>query len=195
MIDGVKLQTVSNDLPTIDLKGKKYVEVKERVRGFRALCPNGQIITEVMNMTDDAVTFRASVIVDGVVLATGTASEEKGTSYINKTSYIENCETSAVGRALGFLGIGIPDSIGSADEVRNAQEQQGKIKEAEIANKKIDFIKAEALAVKCKESDIDETKLFELCKVGSYIELTEALHSNIINHWDKVVETCKRPAK
>lgn len=195
MIDGVKLQTICNDLPTIDLKGKKYVEVKERVRGFRALCPNGQIITEVMNMTDDAVTFRASVIVDGVVLATGTASEEKGTSYINKTSYIENCETSAVGRALGFLGIGILDSIGSADEVRNAQEQQEKIKEAEIANKKIDIIKAEALAVKCKESDIDETKLFELCKVGSYIELTEALHSNIINHWDKVVESCKRPAK
>ena len=57
---------------------------------------------------------------DGKVLATGTAFEEKGSSYINKTSYVENCETSAVGRALAMLGIGSEENLCSADELVNA---------------------------------------------------------------------------
>ena len=48
------------------------------------------------------------------------AYEKEGSTFINKTSYIENCETSAVGRALGFLGIGIDGSVASADEVKTA---------------------------------------------------------------------------
>jgi hypothetical protein len=54
------------------------------------------------------------------LIATGTAYEKESSSFINKTSFIENCETSAWGRALGNLGIGIDNSIGSADEVKNA---------------------------------------------------------------------------
>ena len=61
---------------------------------------------------------------NGSILGTGTAYEKEGSSFINKTSYIENCETSAVGRALGFAGFGIDTSIASAEEVMNAQYQQ-----------------------------------------------------------------------
>ena len=195
VIDGVKLQTINNDLKAIDMKGKRYVMVNERVKAFRAICPEGQIITEAINATDEAVTFRASVIVDGVTLATGTAREEKGSSYINKSSYIENCETSAVGRALGFLGIGIDDSMASADEVANAMVQQTAIKAREVAALAIGPEKAQALAARCLESDVDVIKLCKMYNVGTFYELTEAKHSNIINHWDQVIETCKRPAK
>ena len=61
---------------------------------------------------------------DGEVIAQGHAHEVQGSSNINKTSYIENCETSAVGRALAMLGIGIDTSIASANEVTNAIAKQ-----------------------------------------------------------------------
>jgi len=63
---------------------------------------------------------------DGNVVSTGYAQEEKATGFVNETSFVENCETSAVGRALGFLGIGIKDSIASADELVVAISKQKK---------------------------------------------------------------------
>lgn len=179
---------------TIDMKGKKYVMVNERVKAFRAACPTGQIVTEVIHIDEGSVMIKASVIDEGVTLATGTAYEEKASSYINKSSFVENCETSAVGRALGFLGIGIDDSMGSADEVANAMLQQGQMKMKETARTTIDLIKARALAAKCAAAGVDERKLCALYSVNSFVELTEEYHSNIINHWDQVVEKCKRQA-
>jgi hypothetical protein len=61
---------------------------------------------------------------DGSIVAQGHAHEEKTASSINKTSYVENCETSAVGRALAMLGIGIDTSIASANEVEEAIAKQ-----------------------------------------------------------------------
>ena len=63
---------------------------------------------------------------NGKILATGMAQEKETSSYINKTSYIENCETSAVGRALGMLGIGSDEQMASAEEVANAINNQNK---------------------------------------------------------------------
>jgi len=63
---------------------------------------------------------------DGNIVSTGYAQEEKTSSFVNETSFVENCETSAVGRALGFLGIGIKDSIASADELVVAISNQKK---------------------------------------------------------------------
>lgn len=185
---------VLKDYPvkTIDMKGKKYVMVNERVKAFRAACPTGQIVTEVIHIDEGSVMIKASVIDEGVTLATGTAYEEKTSSYINKSSFVENCETSAVGRALGFLGIGIDDSMGSADEVANAMLQQGQMRMKETARTTIDLIKARALAAKCAAAGVDERKLCALYSVNSFVELTEEYHSNIINHWDQVVEKCKK---
>ena len=108
----------------IQIQGKDYITVSERVKEFRKLHPQGQIITQVMANADGQVMFQAKVIVDGVLVANGHAYEKEGSSFINKTSYIENCETSAVGRALGLFGIGIDTSIASAEEVGNAVKQQ-----------------------------------------------------------------------
>jgi len=111
-------------MESIDIKGKQYITVNERVKEFRRLHPKGQILTSILANADNQVMFKAEVIVDDVLVATGHAYEKEGSSFINKTSYIENCETSAVGRALGMYGIGIDTSLASADEVANAVTQQ-----------------------------------------------------------------------
>lgn len=129
-----ELQKANESLLTTDIKGKDYVQVNERIKAFRMLYPEGCIRTTMLFNENGVCIFRAEVYAEDVdegirpfILATGHAYEKESSSFINKTSYIENCETSAVGRALGFLGIGIDTSIASAEEVGNAIEQQNKI--------------------------------------------------------------------
>lgn len=129
-----QLKKANESLKTIEFKGKGYAQVNERVKAFRMICPNGAITTEIVDLSDGVVTMKSTIIdEDGTILATGYAQEKESASYINKTSFIENCETSAVGRALGFAGIGIDGSMCSADELANALNNQGK---AEYINKK-----------------------------------------------------------
>ena len=118
---------VNASLPTIDIKGKQYVTVDSRVDAFWQLYPNGAIVTELVSDDGSRCVMKASVYStfdEQKPIATGHAFEVQSSSYINKTSYLENCETSAVGRALGFLGIGSNGSIASADEVSAAIQQQ-----------------------------------------------------------------------
>ena len=112
-----------------------YVEVNQRIKAFRMLYPEGTIETEMLSNENGVCVFKASVYSDGLyyedkefrikkLLGTGTAYEKENSTFINKTSYIENCETSAVGRALAMCGIGIETSVASAEEVQNAVENQ-----------------------------------------------------------------------
>lgn len=124
-----RIEEVNGLLKPIPLETKKgvsyYVPVNEQVKGFRMLEPNGKIETAMQMLDDITVCFRAMVYAgNGDLLATGTAYEVKGSTFINKTSYIENCETSAIGRALSFCGIGIEQSIASYEEVANAKLNQ-----------------------------------------------------------------------
>lgn len=115
------------DLKTINIKGKEYVTVAERVRGFNENFPNGSITTEV---TQEGTYVRCKAIVTPDVTLparffTGHSEEDRTQGNINKTNATENCETSAVGRALGMMGIGIVEGIASADEmVRFEQKAQ-----------------------------------------------------------------------
>lgn len=125
---------------TVNIKGKEYVEVNERVKFFRQKYEGWSIETELISDENGVCSFKA-IIKDenGVVKSTGHAYEKESSSYINKTSYIENCETSAVGRALGFLGIGIDTSIASSDEVTNAVNNQTDKKQVVSTGTKVDF--------------------------------------------------------
>ncbi|MBQ1297251.1 MAG: hypothetical protein IIY21_24615 [Clostridiales bacterium] len=121
------IQKASASIKTTDIRGKQYAEVNQRIKAFRMLCPNGCISTEILSNADGMVIMKASVLdEEGRLLGTGTAYEREGSSNINKTSYIENCETSAVGRALAMCGFGIDLSVASYEEVSNAIEQQNK---------------------------------------------------------------------
>lgn len=108
-----------------DIKGKTYIEVNQRIKAFRMVYPQGAIVTDLISNENGVCIFKALVQnEEGFVLGTGTAYEKENSSFINKTSYIENCETSAVGRALGMAGFGIDTSVASAEEVQNAIAQQ-----------------------------------------------------------------------
>jgi hypothetical protein len=120
-----KVKTVTPKLKTVNIKGKEYVEVNQRIKAFREMYANGSIMTEMLSNEGGVCVFKAVVVVDGQIVATGHAYEKEGSTFINKTSYLENCETSAIGRALGCLGIGIDTSVASVEEVANAIKQQG----------------------------------------------------------------------
>lgn len=119
------LRRVNEHLESMKIKGKDYVPVTERVKAYRELLPEGEISTEILHIDEEKVVMKATVKDEmGKVLATGLAMEKEGSTFINKTSHIEVCETSAVGRALGFLGIGIDASMASAEEVATAMLNQ-----------------------------------------------------------------------
>ena len=124
--DRFNLSMANGMLSKVDIKGKDYIPVSERIKAFRYIYPRGQIITEIIGLENGVCTFKASAYDDeGHLLGTGHAQEKETSSFINKTSYIENCETSAVGRCLGMLGIGLDNGFASFEEVANAKLQQG----------------------------------------------------------------------
>ena len=123
---------MSKDLKevAIDIKGKQYVLVSDRIIFFNDTYANGSITTELLSdVNADLVVMRAIVIPDVANPTrrfTGYSQATWGEGYINKTSALENCETSAIGRALGMMGIGVIDSIASVDEINKAQTQSPK---------------------------------------------------------------------
>jgi hypothetical protein len=176
----------------MDFKGSPYIPVHERVKAFRKVFPFGVITTDV-KIENGVCTCTAQIFVracdispnaekpeEPVLIATGTAVEKEGSSYINKTSFTENGESSAVGRALGFCGFGIDTAIASADEVQNAELQ-------DISKQKVDGLKVKALTTRCAKDGVDVDKLLAVCKVKSFEDLTEKAFSNVWQNWDKVV--------
>ena len=112
-------------MKTVDIKGKPYVEVSERIKHFRANFEGYSLSSKMISNENGVCVFIATIRDENDrIIATGHAYEKEGNSYINKTSYIENCETSAWGRALANLGIGIDAAVASADEVVNAISNQ-----------------------------------------------------------------------
>ena len=124
-----QIAKANETIKTMDIKGKEYALVHQRIKAFRMCYPEGFILTHMVSNEEGVCVFVAEVGYYGAdgetrVIGTGTAYERETSSYINKTSYIENCETSAVGRALGLAGFGIDTSVASAEEVENAIKQQ-----------------------------------------------------------------------
>jgi len=109
-------------MKTINIKGKEYVPVVERVKEFHKLYPDGEIITEVVSSDDTRVSVKATVHVRkgdklGYTVFTGHSQAVYSTKMMGDVA-LEVAETSAVGRALGFANIGLIDGIASADEMR-----------------------------------------------------------------------------
>lgn len=117
-------------LKTLNIKGKEYTTVDSRVQFFREKYPTWSLETEypVLDLEKGVCVCRAVVKDEtGKHVADGYAHEwqSKPGSMVNKTSYIENAQTSAIGRALGFIGIGINGlGIATAEEVKTAIEHQ-----------------------------------------------------------------------
>lgn len=117
-----EIRKVNAEIKMTDIgRGKEYAEVPQRVTAFRKLYPNGSLTSELVLYENGVFIIKATACdEDGHILGTGLAYEKEGSSFINKTSALENAETSAWGRCLAACGLIGGDSICSAEEVQNA---------------------------------------------------------------------------
>ncbi|QDP49679.1 MAG: hypothetical protein Unbinned4026contig1003_42 [Prokaryotic dsDNA virus sp.] len=138
-------------MKTINIHGKQYVPVSERLKYFRENYKDYSLITDIIELTENRVVMK-SIVKDknGREISNGHAYEILGSTNVNKTSFLENCETSANGRALANLGIMIEDNISSADEVINAIKQQNK----KVEKQKLSIDKFKAMKQVIKKGDI-----------------------------------------
>lgn len=187
-----ELQEANKLIKTIDVKGKDYAEVPQRIKAFRSLFPNGAIETSIISNDNQMVVMKATVRdEEGHILGEGHAYEKESSSFINKTSYIENCETSAVGRALGMCGFGIDTSVSSYEEVANAINNQDRMKAEkamettpkteEEARKKCSEAQANFVEKLVAEKHIEKEAYLKQLKIKSFADLTSAQASAIIN--------------
>lgn len=162
----------------------EYAEVNQRIKAFRMVYPDGFILSDLLSNVNGVCIFLAQVgyyAEDGTkrILSTGTAYEKEGSTFINKTSYIENAETSAIGRALGMAGFGIDTSVASAEEVQNAMINQA-------ATDKVSEVQVKALIKRCSGDNVDVEKILELYKVNNFRDLTVRQYSHINLNWEKI---------
>jgi hypothetical protein len=131
----------SLDGQTISIHGKNYATVALRIAIARRVLGTAlDIVTKIVSIDANTVVMQADIYIDGVHVSTGHSEEKRNASKINQTSALENCETSATGRALAFLGF-ISDGIASAEEVSAAimqqdQKIQASLKELEAVSHK-----------------------------------------------------------
>lgn len=113
------------DTGIVNIHGKEYKTVAKRVDEFRKDHKTDMsIITSIIVADEKVVVMKAEISdKDGRIIATGFAEEKRTAKGINETSALENCETSAIGRALANFGLG-GGEYASADEVANAINQQ-----------------------------------------------------------------------
>lgn len=138
---------------TVMIHGKEYFTVAERINTFRAKHESHAIVTELISADNERVVMKASIIAPEGIVSTGYAEERRDASNINRTSALENCETSAVGRALAFFGLAGTE-IASADEVATAIHQQQSIQGTRVDIKKLDAVVDLAIEI-VEEDDID----------------------------------------
>lgn len=110
-------------MKTINIKGKEYVPVVERVKEGHIQDTDISITTEIIETVDDRVSVKATITFKGKTF-TGHSQAVYGEGMMGNVA-LEVAETSAVGRALGFAGIGIDTGIASADEMRKVKTVAG----------------------------------------------------------------------
>lgn len=175
------LEIINKSLKKTDIKGKDYVEVNQRILGFRQLYPNGTIETEMILNENGIVTFKAIVKDDEKILATGHAQEKENSSFINKASYIENCETSAIGRALGILGIGADTSVRSFDEMESKEFQV-------TVSSKINKSKQEGLKASIRNNKISDVAVQEILDDFGFENISDIT----LNEYPNVIEKLQK---
>lgn len=149
-----------------------YVSVSERLVKFYDKYPNGSIQTEVVKIDNGFVLIKAYAYrdADDTKPCTGHAYEIEGEGFVNTTSYIENCETSAVGRALAMMGFEIKKHIASREEMQRTKKEVKTITESQEND-----IRALMGEVGVKEPDF-----LNIMKVKKISELPASKYSSVI---------------
>ena len=183
---------MSNDkkLPTIDIKGKEYVQVKDRVLELHRQNDSFSLTTDIIHDDDKKVVMQTRLKI-GNRMFTGIASENK-----NQDSPYENCETSSVGRCIGFYGIGIIESIESSDGMTKYHNNSNTAKpKIEVNDDYIPFKKGKNKGIRIADIDVGslewivhESGMAQEIKDYAdkildikYINIEGKAHNNIVN--------------
>ena len=127
----------------VNIRGKEYKTVALRVNEFResTIYKGWSIMTEIVKLDDDQCVIKTQIVnPESKIVATGHAQEFRKASQINGTSYVENCETSSIGRALACLGLA-GSEFASANEVVNAIHQQNNPVVEELTEEQLEIAK------------------------------------------------------
>ena len=134
----MKFEDILSDLKNVDkvdIKGKAYTTVATRVEIFRKhFGYNYGIQTELVKFGSkpgESIVIKATIAdKEGFVVGSGTAVEIVGDGFINKTSALENCESSSIGRALSSLSLH-GGEYASANEIQIAEDKKKKIEKTD----------------------------------------------------------------
>jgi len=183
LISAVNAMSELDDKHKVNIKGKLYAEVHTRVQAFRqAYGEDGKILTNIHVADEDRVLAETTihVIVDGTwrKIANDFAEEYRGVGMVNKTSALENCITSSIGRALSACGLS-GGNYASFEEVDHAMN--GKAESKPVKKK----AKKESKELN-KLSDADEITTAEQAKLFAegFIKYSVFHDSNIESFTD-----------
>ena len=115
--------TSSSQIPTVDIKGKKYSTVNERHRHLLQYFPEARFNEEILFHDNDRVVVKTELYISDTIYAVGHAEEHRNANFINKTSAMENCSSSSLGRCLAAFGLS-GSEYASAEELVNALNNQ-----------------------------------------------------------------------
>ena len=153
-------------MKAIKIKGRDYITVNERLKHFRLDDTyNGwNIIEDVAEINNNEIIVTVTIVdADGMLRSKASSQEYRDSSMINKTSFLENAATSALGRALGYLGIGIDTSIASAEEMNGALNRQEYLKKVE--------------QVPVKKRKLTDDQLEKLIEEGTHIQAKKVIET------------------
>lgn len=174
--------TAKKETGITNIRGREYQTVALRVTKFRADKEEWSLTTEIVSRDDECVVMKATISNEqGRILATGHAEEYRKSSQVNKTSALENAETSAIGRALAAAGWGGTE-FASANEVQNAIHQQ---ENAPVGGMPDD--EYNRLTAKMKTAGVPAAKLHETFGVADLRALTQDQYAAAMKRLDKTI--------
>ena len=118
-----KCLTNAKNIPTVDIKGKKYSTVNERHRHLLQYFPEARFNEEILFHDNERVVVKTELYISDTIYAVGHAEEHRNANFINKTSAMENCSSSALGRCIAAFGLS-GSEYASAEELVNALNNQ-----------------------------------------------------------------------
>jgi len=155
--------TSANNIPTVDIKGKKYSTVNERHRHLLQYFPEARFNEEILFHDNERVVVKTELYISDTIYAVGHAEEHRNANFINKTSAMENCSSSALGRCIAAFGLS-GSEYASAEELVNALNNQGNNKQVSIneqIKKQTTETKLTALYSNWKKENDSIEKIFE----------------------------------
>jgi hypothetical protein len=156
------LKEIGN-IPTVSIRGKQYAIVVERHKHLLQRFPEARFNEEILHHDNDRVIVKVELYIGDTIYSVGHAEEFRNSSYINKTSALENASTSALGRCLATFGLS-GSEFASAEELVNALNNQGNSKQVSIneqIKKQTTETKLTALYTNWKKENDSIEKIFE----------------------------------